>query len=225
MSPDDHGDRTATCQGSLVVTVDVVTILSPRRYNGCCFDFSASEPASPDFASSNFRRRYLPSAFLWLSEMVLRHGVAGVEEIAFRLCAAAAEKNQVREVRKNLSIACENTASKSGVLLRGATTDSKMHCSRRLSEAAVPFIQLDQRPRHCLRLRRETSSPDAVSDDEAHAEYAQDHEQYIRHEQATAVFVPCKITAPLLAWFQSQKARPKIWVLTFARLARPFNQP
>jgi hypothetical protein len=46
--------------------VDVVTIFSPRRYNGCCFDFSASE--LPSLAIVEFLAAYLPSALLWSSE-------------------------------------------------------------------------------------------------------------------------------------------------------------
>jgi hypothetical protein len=46
--------------------VDVVTIFSPRRYNGCCLVFSASELAS--LAVVEFLAAYLPSALLWSSE-------------------------------------------------------------------------------------------------------------------------------------------------------------
>jgi hypothetical protein len=48
--------------------VDVVTIFSPRRYNGCSFDFAASELASLDFAIFGFWAAYLASASLWSSE-------------------------------------------------------------------------------------------------------------------------------------------------------------
>jgi hypothetical protein len=50
--------------------VDVVTIFSLRRYNGCCFDFSASELAPLDFAMLELFAAYLPSALLWSSETV-----------------------------------------------------------------------------------------------------------------------------------------------------------
>jgi hypothetical protein len=50
--------------------VDVVTIFSPRRYDGCCFDFSASELASLEFATVEFLAAYLTSALLWSSETV-----------------------------------------------------------------------------------------------------------------------------------------------------------
>src|ERR1035438_6555064 len=50
--------------------VDVVTIFSPRTYNGCCFDFSASELASLDFAIVKFLTAYSTSALLWSSETV-----------------------------------------------------------------------------------------------------------------------------------------------------------
>ena len=50
--------------------VDVVTIFSPRRYNGCCFDFSAAELASLDPAKSEFLAAYLTNALLWSSETV-----------------------------------------------------------------------------------------------------------------------------------------------------------
>jgi hypothetical protein len=51
--------------------VDVVTIFSPRRYNGCCFDFSASALPSlavVEFAVVEFLAAYWPSALLWSSE-------------------------------------------------------------------------------------------------------------------------------------------------------------
>jgi hypothetical protein len=54
----------------LSALVDVVTIFSPRRYNGRC-DFSASELASLEFAIVEFLAAYLPSALLWSSETVL----------------------------------------------------------------------------------------------------------------------------------------------------------
>jgi hypothetical protein len=47
--------------------VDVVTIFSPRRYKGCCLDFSASELAL--LAIVEFLAAYLPSALLWSSEI------------------------------------------------------------------------------------------------------------------------------------------------------------
>ena len=50
--------------------VDVVTIFSPKTYNGCCFDFSASEFASLDFAIFGFLAAYSTSALLWSSETV-----------------------------------------------------------------------------------------------------------------------------------------------------------
>jgi hypothetical protein len=50
--------------------VDVVTIFSPRIYSGCCFDFSASELASLDFAIFGFLAAYSTSALLWSSETV-----------------------------------------------------------------------------------------------------------------------------------------------------------
>jgi hypothetical protein len=46
--------------------VDVVTIFSPRIYNGCCLEFSACELAS--LAVVEFLAAYLPSALLWSSE-------------------------------------------------------------------------------------------------------------------------------------------------------------
>lgn len=46
---------------------DVVSIFSPRRYNGRSFDFSASELASLDFAIVEFLAAYLTSALLWSS--------------------------------------------------------------------------------------------------------------------------------------------------------------
>ena len=55
----------------LSLLVDVVTIFSPRTYDGCCFDFSASELASLDFAIVEFLAAYSTSAFLWSSETVL----------------------------------------------------------------------------------------------------------------------------------------------------------
>ena len=51
--------------------VDIVTIFSSRRYNGCCFDFPASEVASLDFAIVEFLAAYSTSALLWSSETVL----------------------------------------------------------------------------------------------------------------------------------------------------------
>ena len=51
------------CSVHLSSLVDVVTILSPRRYNGCCFDFSASELASLDFAIAEFVAAYLPAHY------------------------------------------------------------------------------------------------------------------------------------------------------------------
>jgi hypothetical protein len=48
--------------------VDVVTIFSPRRYNGCCLDFLLSELASLGFAVVEFSAAYFPSALLWSSE-------------------------------------------------------------------------------------------------------------------------------------------------------------
>jgi hypothetical protein len=54
----------------LSALVDVVTIFSPRRYNGRC-DFSASELASLEFATVEFLAAYLTSALLWSSETVL----------------------------------------------------------------------------------------------------------------------------------------------------------
>jgi hypothetical protein len=50
--------------------VDVVIIFSPRRYNGRCFDFSASEFASLDFAIVEFFAAYSTRALLWSSETV-----------------------------------------------------------------------------------------------------------------------------------------------------------
>jgi len=54
----------------LLSLVDVVTIFSPRRYNGCCFDFSASELASLDFAIVEVLAAYSTSALLRSSETV-----------------------------------------------------------------------------------------------------------------------------------------------------------
>jgi hypothetical protein len=54
----------------LLSLVDVVTIFSPRRYNGCCFDFSASVLASLDFAIVEVLAAYSTSALLWSSETV-----------------------------------------------------------------------------------------------------------------------------------------------------------
>lgn len=50
--------------------VDVVIIFSPRRYNGRCSDFSASEFASLDFAIVEFFAAYSTRALLWSSETV-----------------------------------------------------------------------------------------------------------------------------------------------------------
>ena len=72
---------------------DVVTIFSPRRYNGCRFDFSASELASLDFAIFGFLAAYSTSALLWSSETVFEHGIPGFERIALGLGVAATEKN------------------------------------------------------------------------------------------------------------------------------------
>jgi hypothetical protein len=74
--------------------VDVVTIFSPRRYNGCCFDFSAAELASLVFAIVEFLAAYLPSV-----RNRLEHGIPGLERIALRLSSQP--------------VACENTASES----------------------------------------------------------------------------------------------------------------
>jgi hypothetical protein len=43
-------------------------MFSPRTYNGCCFDLSASELASLDFAMFGFLAAYSTSALLWSSE-------------------------------------------------------------------------------------------------------------------------------------------------------------
>jgi hypothetical protein len=48
--------------------VDVVTMFSPRVYNGGCFDFLASEFASLDFASFGFLAAYSTNGLLWSSE-------------------------------------------------------------------------------------------------------------------------------------------------------------
>ena len=53
----------------LSLFVDVVTIFSARRYNGCCLDFSLSELASLGFAVVELSAAYLPSALLWSSEI------------------------------------------------------------------------------------------------------------------------------------------------------------
>lgn len=55
----------------LSLLVDVVTIFSPRRYNGCCLAFTLSELASLGFAVVEFSAAYFPSAFLWSSETFL----------------------------------------------------------------------------------------------------------------------------------------------------------
>ena len=47
--------------------VEVVTILSPRRYNGRSFDFSASDFGAFDLAISEFWAAYLTSGLLWSS--------------------------------------------------------------------------------------------------------------------------------------------------------------
>jgi hypothetical protein len=52
----------------LLLLVDVVTIFSPRTYNGFRLDFSASEPAS--LAVVEFLAAYSPSTLLWSSETV-----------------------------------------------------------------------------------------------------------------------------------------------------------
>ena len=55
----------------LSLLVDVVTILSPRRYSGCRFDFSLSGLTSLGFAGVEFSAAYFPSALLWSSETAL----------------------------------------------------------------------------------------------------------------------------------------------------------
>jgi hypothetical protein len=51
--------------------VDVVIIFSPRTYNGCSFDVSASELASLDLARFELLAAYLTRGLLWSSETVL----------------------------------------------------------------------------------------------------------------------------------------------------------
>jgi hypothetical protein len=48
--------------------VDVVIIFSPRTYNGCCLDFSASEAASLDLARFELLAANLTKGLLWSSE-------------------------------------------------------------------------------------------------------------------------------------------------------------
>jgi hypothetical protein len=54
----------------LSLLVDVVTIFSPKTYNGRCFDFSASKFASVDLAIFELLAAYSTSGFLWSFETV-----------------------------------------------------------------------------------------------------------------------------------------------------------
>jgi hypothetical protein len=100
------------CSVHLSSLVDVVTILSPRRYNGCCFDFSASELASLDFAIAEFVAAYLPSALLWSSETAWSTAFRVSKESHSGL--ASQPLRRIRKGKLQLSVAFENMASKSG---------------------------------------------------------------------------------------------------------------
>src|ERR1700735_5000060 len=94
--------------------VDVVTIFSPRTYNGCCFDFSASELASLDFAIFEFLAAYWPSALLWSSETVWSTAFRVSKESHSGLASQPLRKIRKRKLPKT-TVACENTASKSNM--------------------------------------------------------------------------------------------------------------
>jgi hypothetical protein len=98
--------------------VDVMTIFWPRRYNGRCFDFSASELASLDFAVVEFWAAYLPSALLWSSETIWSTAFRVSKESHSGLAPQPLRKIRKGKLQK-LSIACENAASKSDMPRRG----------------------------------------------------------------------------------------------------------
>jgi hypothetical protein len=76
----------------LSLLVDVVAILSPRTYSGCCLNFPLSELASLGFAVVEFSAAYLPSALSWSSEMVFSTAFR-VSKVSQSGLTAAAEEN------------------------------------------------------------------------------------------------------------------------------------
>ena len=75
--------------------VDVVTILSPRRYNGCCFDFSASELASLDFAHIRIFGGVLDQRIIVVVRNGLEHGIPGFEKSHYSAAVVADLVDQV----------------------------------------------------------------------------------------------------------------------------------
>ena len=112
--------------------VDVVAIFSPRAYNGCCFDSSACELASLDFAIFGFLAAYWTSALLWSSETVW--------STAFRVSKEShtgLESQPLRKIRKGKPKKTIGRLRKYGIeicmpvwLDTLPATGSNKHCSR-----------------------------------------------------------------------------------------------
>jgi hypothetical protein len=110
--------------------VDVVTIFSPRRYNGCCLVFSASELAS--LAVVEFLAAYLPSALLWSSETAWSTAFRVSEESHSGLASQPLRRIRTRKLQRTNS-----RLRKYGIEIRHTppalnphrATDSKRHCS------------------------------------------------------------------------------------------------
>jgi hypothetical protein len=113
--------------------VDVVTISSPRRYNGFCLDFSASELVSLDFAKFEFLAAYLTSALLWSSETAWSTAFRVSKESHSGLALQLLRKIGKRKLQKAIG-----SLRKYSIEVRHApawlkshrATDSKKHCSK-----------------------------------------------------------------------------------------------
>jgi hypothetical protein len=118
--------------------VDVVSICSPRIYNGCCFDFSASELALLDFDKFELLAAYLISALLWSSETVW--------STAFRVSKeshSGPASQPLRKIRKGkLQKTIGRIDSTCPALKPHRATDSKKDCSKwRMFTAGGLFLQ------------------------------------------------------------------------------------
>jgi hypothetical protein len=86
----------------LSALVDVVTIFSPRTYNGGCFDFSASELASVDLARFGFLAAYSTRALLWSSEIVWSTAFRVSEESHSGLASQPLRRMRKGKLQKNI---------------------------------------------------------------------------------------------------------------------------